>query len=164
MPKLSITSPYVHARVDSNTFTMGNPMPESTLTLCQSRPYSGTLDLAFGLALGLYPKWTGVTVLVLCSNVLVLHCKKRLEVFWTYSRPGRVWYVTFRLGTGKPLTCFYSVCSNVQLTRLVVLSMHVSISCLFNCCRWNLRPVYGSVEVRAHWGTGARFQTLSLIF
>ncbi len=32
MPKLTITSPYVHSRVDSNTFTMGNPMPESTLT------------------------------------------------------------------------------------------------------------------------------------
>jgi hypothetical protein len=29
-----ITSPYVDARVDSNTFTMDNPMPESTLTLC----------------------------------------------------------------------------------------------------------------------------------
>jgi hypothetical protein len=28
-----ITSPYVHTLVDSNTFTMGNPMPESTLTL-----------------------------------------------------------------------------------------------------------------------------------
>jgi hypothetical protein len=33
MPELTITSPYVHSRVDSNTFTMGNPM-------------SGTLDLA----------------------------------------------------------------------------------------------------------------------
>jgi hypothetical protein len=31
MPELTITSPYVHSRVDSNTFTMGNPMPESTL-------------------------------------------------------------------------------------------------------------------------------------
>jgi hypothetical protein len=48
MPELIITSPYVHSRVFSNTFTMGigqpyarvdlNPMPESTLTLCQSRP------------------------------------------------------------------------------------------------------------------------------
>jgi hypothetical protein len=27
-----------------------------------------------------------------------------------YSRPGRVWYVTSQLGTGKPLTFFYSVC------------------------------------------------------
>ncbi len=40
-----ITSPYVHSRVDSNTFTIGNPMPDSTLTLCQSRvdfiPQSG---------------------------------------------------------------------------------------------------------------------------
>ncbi len=33
MPELTITSPYVHFRVDSNTFTMGNLMPESTLTL-----------------------------------------------------------------------------------------------------------------------------------
>ncbi len=26
---------YVYSRVDSNTFTMGNPMPESTLSPCQ---------------------------------------------------------------------------------------------------------------------------------
>jgi hypothetical protein len=41
MPELtrSITSPYVHSRVDSNTFTMGNSMPESTLTLFHSRLY-----------------------------------------------------------------------------------------------------------------------------
>jgi hypothetical protein len=32
MPELAITSFYVDSRVDSNTFTMGNPMPESTLT------------------------------------------------------------------------------------------------------------------------------------
>ncbi len=31
MPELTIISPYAHSRVDSNTFTMGNPMPESTL-------------------------------------------------------------------------------------------------------------------------------------
>ncbi len=37
MPDLTIISPYVHSRVDSNTFTMGNPMPVSTLSLCQSR-------------------------------------------------------------------------------------------------------------------------------
>ncbi len=36
MPELTITSPYVHSRVDSNTFTLCNPMPESILTLCQS--------------------------------------------------------------------------------------------------------------------------------
>jgi hypothetical protein len=40
MPVLTITSPYVHARVNSNTFTMGNPMqsrpmPESTLSPSQ---------------------------------------------------------------------------------------------------------------------------------
>jgi hypothetical protein len=27
MPQLTVTSPYVDARVDSNTFTMGNPNP-----------------------------------------------------------------------------------------------------------------------------------------
>ncbi len=30
-----ITSPYAHSRVDSNTFTMGNPMPESTFSPSQ---------------------------------------------------------------------------------------------------------------------------------
>jgi hypothetical protein len=35
MPELTITSPYVHSRVDSNTFTMDNPLPESTLFLSQ---------------------------------------------------------------------------------------------------------------------------------
>ncbi len=34
--ELTITSPYVQSRDNSNTFTTGNPMPESTLTLCQS--------------------------------------------------------------------------------------------------------------------------------
>jgi hypothetical protein len=59
MPELTITitSHKVHPRVDSNTFIYHgqpyarvylNPMPESTLTLCQSQlyiPQSGTLDL-----------------------------------------------------------------------------------------------------------------------
>jgi hypothetical protein len=35
MPELTITSPYVYSRVDFNTFTMGNPMPESTLSPSQ---------------------------------------------------------------------------------------------------------------------------------
>jgi hypothetical protein len=44
---VTLTSPYVHSRVDSNTFTIGNPMPESsTITLCQSRPepYARVVD------------------------------------------------------------------------------------------------------------------------
>jgi hypothetical protein len=41
MPELTLTSPYVHSRVDSNTYTMGTAMPESTLS-----PSQGTLDLA----------------------------------------------------------------------------------------------------------------------
>jgi hypothetical protein len=39
----------VQSRVDSNTFTMGNPMLESTLTLRQSRPYPPDKDFGFAL-------------------------------------------------------------------------------------------------------------------
>ncbi len=39
MPELTITSPYAHYRVDSITFNVGNPMPESTLILYKSRLY-----------------------------------------------------------------------------------------------------------------------------
>jgi hypothetical protein len=35
-------------RVDSNTFSMGNSMPESTLTLYQSRLYPPVRDFGFG--------------------------------------------------------------------------------------------------------------------
>jgi hypothetical protein len=34
-PELTITSPFVHSRVESNTSTLGNPMPESTLSPSQ---------------------------------------------------------------------------------------------------------------------------------
>jgi hypothetical protein len=42
---------YVHSRVVSITFTMDNlyPMPDSTLTLCQSRLYPPIRDFAFSL-------------------------------------------------------------------------------------------------------------------
>ncbi len=50
MPELTIASPYVHSRVDSNTFTLGNPMPESTLTLCQIRLYPPVRDFGFSLS------------------------------------------------------------------------------------------------------------------
>jgi hypothetical protein len=46
MPELTITSPYFHCKADYNTFSMGNPMPESTLALCQSQIYPpARLDL-----------------------------------------------------------------------------------------------------------------------
>jgi hypothetical protein len=48
IPELTLTSSYVHSRVDSNTFTVGNPMPESTLTLCHSRLYPPVRDFGFG--------------------------------------------------------------------------------------------------------------------
>ncbi len=51
MPELTVTSPYVDSRVDRlQHMTMGNPMPESTLTLCQRRLYPPARDLGFGLS------------------------------------------------------------------------------------------------------------------
>jgi hypothetical protein len=35
VPELTITSPYVNSRDNSNTFTTGNPMPESSLSPSQ---------------------------------------------------------------------------------------------------------------------------------
>ncbi len=35
VPGLTTTSPYVNSRENTNTFTTGNPMPESTLSLSQ---------------------------------------------------------------------------------------------------------------------------------
>ncbi len=50
-------SPYVPSRVDSNTFTMGNPMPESTLTLCLL--YPPVRDFGFSLWADIYGQVMG---------------------------------------------------------------------------------------------------------
>jgi hypothetical protein len=55
MPELTIiTAAYVHSRVDFNTFTMGKPMPESILTLRQSRLFPPIRDFGFGLRKQIY--------------------------------------------------------------------------------------------------------------
>ncbi len=54
--ELNITSPYVHSRVDCNTFIVGNPMPESTLILGQSRLYPQVRDFEFSLSSTVW-KW-----------------------------------------------------------------------------------------------------------
>ncbi len=46
IPELTITSPHVQSSVDSNTFTMGNPMPESILSPSQVL-WIWLLELAF---------------------------------------------------------------------------------------------------------------------
>jgi hypothetical protein len=51
MPELTTTSPYVHSRVDSNTFTLDNPICQSRplpCTIVDFIPQSGTLDFASG--------------------------------------------------------------------------------------------------------------------
>ncbi len=39
----------IDRNLDFNTCTIGNPIPESTLTLCQSRLYSPVRDLGLSL-------------------------------------------------------------------------------------------------------------------
>jgi hypothetical protein len=51
IPELTITSTYVHSKAHCNTFTMGNPVPQSTITLCQSRLYPPVRDFGFSLRL-----------------------------------------------------------------------------------------------------------------
>jgi len=58
MLELTISPPYVNSRVDSKHIYLGppyasvdlNPMPESTLNLCQSRLYPPVRDFGFGLS------------------------------------------------------------------------------------------------------------------
>ncbi len=49
MPELTITSPYVHSRVDSNTFYHGQPYARVHLILYQGRLYTPERDFGFGL-------------------------------------------------------------------------------------------------------------------
>jgi hypothetical protein len=53
MPELTITSSYVHSRVDSNTLTMGNPVLGSTV----NSMLESTLSLSQGLRI-----WPQVTM------------------------------------------------------------------------------------------------------
>jgi hypothetical protein len=43
--------------LDSNTFTMGSPLPEPTLTLCQSRLYTPIRDFGFCLRVVCFLKY-----------------------------------------------------------------------------------------------------------
>ncbi len=73
---------------------------------------------------------------VLWMTAVTLHCKKKVSHFpvpsrdvtdqtlpgqekLNYSRPGRVWLVTSRLGKGKRLTLFYSVTQYNECTQFV---------------------------------------------
>ncbi len=74
MPELTITSPYADSRVDSGSFTMGNPKPESTVTLCQSLLYSPVRDLRFGL-------WSGF---IIKDSALILFVQTYLNQLLLY--------------------------------------------------------------------------------
>ncbi len=51
------------------------------------------------------------------SILLELYTVKKVSDFFRYSRRGRVWLVTSRLGTGKSLTFFYSVRGTNELAH-----------------------------------------------
>jgi hypothetical protein len=77
-PYAGVDSPYVHSRVDSNTFTMGNPIPESTLTLYRSR---------------LYPPRQGLWIWPLNSHVLLIYV-----FYWLCFPCGDVGVVVLTIG------------------------------------------------------------------
>ncbi len=81
--------------------------------------------LYYRFASNQYSLWQRVPCQKLRFGTCVSHCKKELAIFpspaglsltklslggkkLNYSRPGRVWSVTSRLGTGKRPTLFYS--------------------------------------------------------
>jgi hypothetical protein len=75
-----ITSPYVHSKFGSNTFTMGgNPIPESTLTLSQSRIYRAVRDYEFGLWLqppDIHYQSTNTAIMTTSAIVFLLHVRQ----------------------------------------------------------------------------------------
>ncbi len=86
MPEVTITSPCVNSRVDSNTFTLGNPMPESTLTLCQSRLYPPVRNFGFGLWSYCHHYIKSARVQYnLCLGGLICLCFQKLCIHFTCS-------------------------------------------------------------------------------
>jgi hypothetical protein len=60
--------------------------------------------------------------LSLAYSFFSLFDRQRLRLYYTvkkYSRPGRVWSVTSRLGTGKSVTFFYSVGSGGGMVDII---------------------------------------------
>ncbi len=82
-PELTIISPHVPSRVNSNAFTMGNPMPESTLTLCQSRLYLPVRDFGFGLRGWSWILWVVFTCVLYCSPYQTIIVNTSLHLEWT---------------------------------------------------------------------------------
>jgi len=79
-----------------------------------------------------------------------VHCKKELAIFpspagmsltklslggkkLNYSRPGRVWSVTSRLGTGKRLTLFYSVHIYMNIVNCNILTTKCAVNMYLAC-------------------------------
>jgi hypothetical protein len=83
MPELTLTSPYVHTRVDSNIFTMGNSMPESTLS-----PSDG---------LWIWPKryysfgspQNGYAAISRCYNFISIQASSLVGAYWAMQERNR---------------------------------------------------------------------------
>ncbi len=116
IPELTTTSPYVHSRVDSNTFIMGNPMPESTLTLCQSWIYPPVRDFGFGLCIfRLYSKIAEKIRAFLFSYL------NRKQKFWnymhTYRNTALIAPIHFVRLSQQEIFCFYPNLYNIYVDR-----------------------------------------------
>jgi hypothetical protein len=112
MPELTINSHCVHSRLGSNTFTMGNPMPESTLTLCQSRLYPPVSDCGFGLCLR--EDRTGLTVKDLRNKMIrrggwqgLSLCRQVIHILYYFLQQLRVNHIIHNGSISKhPVTCY----------------------------------------------------------
>ncbi len=93
----SITSLYVDARIDSYIFIMGNPMPESILTLCQSRLYPQVKDLEFGLC-NSYNSWEAGSLNMGEKKWLKSHLPKKS---WLFTNVFEQWLKRFLFITGE---------------------------------------------------------------
>ncbi len=118
----------------------GHPCTECRIRKCIQRPvWSSIFPSVARQVFKISPRsvyleiWENLIV-QMCQNNngrFNLHCKKELAIFpspagmsltklslggkkLNYSRPGRVWSVTSRLGTGKRPTLFYSVVLYLQ--------------------------------------------------
>jgi len=73
MPELTKTLLYVHSRVDYNTFTMGNPMTESTLSPRGSQFFRGVIGFGLRCAHGAQINlWRSNSIFNLCSNSTIV--------------------------------------------------------------------------------------------
>jgi hypothetical protein len=132
MPELTITSPYVHSRVDFSTFIMGNPLQESTLklNLCQSQLYppvkvSTLTTLLSWRRLGQQVKKIFAN-LILYRFFILFRCRSVSDFpFWRQSRSGSeyiCWKIRFFKSFIHSNACLHCFIFLVSVIGLIILT------------------------------------------